>query len=115
MRLLVVYHAGFTYTPAILHYLDAIRQHSAHQVEFFNIDERYDGGVPDFSAYDALFVNFCVASFARSEPSSLPPPLVEGLRRYRGLKIAAVQDEYDFTDFVKRFFADIGVDAVLTN
>lgn len=113
MKLLVLYHAGFTYTPAIFHYLDAFRRHSLHRVEFFNVDQ---AGPVDFSGYDAVLVNFCVASVARLPE---PPPsflrLVAALRGYAGLKIATVQDEYDATDRVKRFFLDTGVSAVLTN
>lgn len=115
MRLLILYHAGFTYTPAIYHYLDAFRQHSLHQVEFFNVDQHYRDGL-DFASYDCLFINFCVASVARlAEPPRFFRKLIPALRDYRGLKIAAVQDEYDFTDRVKRFFRDIQVDAILTN
>jgi len=115
MRLLVLYHAGFTYTPMILHYLESMRNHSAHEVEYFNVDSRYGEGL-DFSAYDAVFVNFCVVSVARvPEPPKFLPRLVAALHAYRGVKIASVQDEYDFTNAVKRFFRQIGVDIILTN
>lgn len=113
MRLLVLYHAGFTYSSPIYHYLDALRRHSRHDIDFYNVDN--EDGEPDFSGYGALFLNFCIASLARGP---LPPflgPLIEGLRRYDGLKIAAVQDEYDFTNRVKGFLAEFGVGAVLTN
>ena len=115
MRLLILYHAGFTYTPAIFHYLDAFRQHSLHKVEFFNVDQHYREPL-DFSNYDCVFINFCVASVARvPEPPRFLRKLVLALWNYSGLKIAAVQDEYDFTNRVKRFFRDIQADAILTN
>lgn len=121
MRVLVLYHAGFTFTPTIFHYLDAFRRHSAHEVEFFNIDDSYNSDI-DFSAYDALFLNFCVASVARyadrlgfEEHHPFFGALWVGLRQFRGLKIAAVQDEYDFTDAAKAFFLGVGVNVILTN
>ena len=113
MRFLILYHAGFTYTTAIFHYLDAFRRHSLHEIEFFNIDQ--PRSEIDFSGYDCLFLNFCVASVARVNPPPYFTRLLPALRRFDGLKIAAVQDEYDFTDRVKAFLFDIHADVVLTN
>ena len=115
MRLLVLYHAGFTFTPTIQHYLEAFRQSSVCQVvDYFNVDQ------PDpcieFAYYDAVFVNFCVTSLARLEkPPKFWLTLIGALAGFHGIKIAAVQDEYDQTDAVKAFFLTIGLDIVLTN
>ena len=113
MRLLILYHAGFTYTPTIFHYLDAFRQHSVNKVEYFNIDQPCAD--VDFSGYDCLFVNFCVASVSRIKPPPYFSRLLPALCRYRGVKVAAIQDEYDFTDKLKGFFAEVGFDVILTN
>ena len=114
MRILILYHAGYTYTPTIFHYLDAFRQHSLNDVEFFNIDQPGTAGL-DFSGYDCLFVNFCVASVARIKPPPYFSRLLPALCRYRGVKVASIQDEYDFTDRLKGFFAEVGFDIILTN
>jgi hypothetical protein len=114
MRVLILYHAGFTFTPTVFHYLDAFRRHSQHQIEYFNIDQHGTAGT-DFSAYDCLFVNFCVSSVARIKPPPYFRMLLPSLCRYRGLKIASVQDEYDFTDRIKGFFAAVEFDVILTN
>jgi len=110
MRIIVLYHARFAVAPAISHYLMALKRHSAHEVEYFNVLQP----VIDLSDYDVVFINFCVVSFAR-HPAPFMEPLTEALQRYRGRKVASVQDEYDFTDKVKRFLCDVGVDIVLTN
>ncbi len=113
MRLLVLYHAGFTHTPTIFHYLDAFRRYSGHQVEFFNIDQKYDEPL-DFSEYDALFVNFCVVSVARVDPPAFFLKLLPAIANFRGTKIVAIQDEYDFTNAIKRFVRLARFDVVLT-
>jgi len=115
MKVLVLYHAGFTYTPAIEHYLTAFKRHSAHEIRYFNIDQPYD--VPlDFSGYDAVFVNYCVssASIARYKPLPYMLGLVAALRWYRGVKVVAAQDEYDFTNSLKRFVLQIKADIFFT-
>ncbi len=114
MRVLVLYHAGFTYTNAIAHYLQSIQRHSRNEIEFFNVDYEYDGGL-NFSRYDALVINFCVSSLARDKPPSFINPLTAGLRRFTGPKVVGVQDEYDFTNAVKRLFQRMEVNAILTN
>jgi len=113
MRLLVLYHAGFTYTPTVHHYLSAISRYSAFDVDYFNVDQSY-GGKLDFSAYDAVYINYCVVSVNRIDPPPFMMLLISGLRRYGGVKIASVQDEYDFVNRTKVFLLQIGVDAVLT-
>lgn len=115
MRLLVLYHAGFTHTATIFHYLDSFRRYSRHNVEFFNIDQTYDWRL-DFSGYDALFVNYCTVAVSRlEEPPFFMRHLGDALRKFRGPKIAAIQDEYDFTDRATRWLRKTGFDVVLTN
>lgn len=113
MRILVVYHAGFTHIPTVFHYLDSIRRYSSHDVEFFNIDQAYEE-LPDFSAYGALFLNYCVISVGRIDPPEYFHILEAALQQYAGPKIASIQDEYDFTDRVKAFLQRIDATAVLT-
>lgn len=114
MRVLILYHAGYTYTPTIQHYLTAFKRHSIHSVEYFNVDQSY-GGL-DFSGYDVVYVNFCIASagIARVKPPKFMYPLIAALRRYSGLKIVAAQDEYDFTNKLKEFLVSIRTDVLLT-
>lgn len=113
MRILVLYHAGFTYTQTVFHYLDSFRRYSRHQVEFFNVDQEY-GTKLDFFDYDAVFVGYCVVSVGRVNPPKLFRKLIPALQEFPGTKIVAVQDEYDFTNNVKRFLVAIGADVVLT-
>jgi hypothetical protein len=111
--LLVVYHAGFTYTQTVFHYLDCLRQYSRHKVDYFNVDQAYDNET-DFSSYDAVFVNYCVVSVGRINPPDLFMKLVPLLHKFAGTVIVSVQDEYDFTDNVKVFLMRVGADVVLT-
>lgn len=113
MRLLVLYHANFTFTPTVCEYLQAIASHSSSTVDYFNVDQT---DPVDFAYYDAVFVNFCVTSHARiEEKPDFWPDLVAALARFEGIKVVVAQDEYDFTDRVKEFLLQTGADIVLTN
>lgn len=115
MRVLILYHAGYTYTPTIQHYLSAFKRHSTHFAEYFNVDQEYEGEL-DFSGYDAVYINFCIASagIARVKPPKFMGPLIAALRDYDGLKVVSAQDEYDFTNNLKQFLIDIRTDVLLT-
>lgn len=113
MRILILYHAGFTHTPTIYHYLDSFRRYSSHRIEYFNVDQKYDEPL-DFSQYDALFVNFCVVSVARVDPPDFFRQLLPALVNFNGPKIVSLQDEYDFVGAVKRFMRQARFDTVLT-
>jgi hypothetical protein len=113
MRLLVLYHAGYSYTPTIRHYLEAFGRYSTCEVAYSNVDQPE---CIDLAYFDAVLVNFCVTSMVRF-PERLPeffPPLAAALAGFKGVKLAAVQDDYDFTNRVIEFLAQIGADIVLT-
>ncbi len=112
MRLIVLYHANYTATPAIRDYLEALGAMPGW-IRYCNIDQPEP---IDFGGWDVVFVNFCVTSQARlTDRPTFWPDLARALVRFEGTKIAAVQDEYEFTDRVKRFLLQIGIDIVLTN
>jgi hypothetical protein len=48
LKLLILYHAGFTYIPTVLHYIDSFRRHSQYDVSYFNVNQEV-GGRADFS------------------------------------------------------------------
>ena len=92
------------------HYVDAFRRHSRHRVSYLDIGTRVEQPV-DLSRFDAVWVNFCVRLQDRGY---FPEALAASLAAYRGLKLAAAQDEYDNTDHLRRALREIGADVVLT-
>lgn len=114
MRVCVLYHAGFTHTATIYHYLNAFREHSTHLVEYFNIDQTYDHRL-SFDAYDAIIINYCVVSISRlPTPPGYMGSLAIALRNFRGPKLSTIQDEYDFTERANRWLRKVEIDVLLT-
>jgi hypothetical protein len=109
-RLLVAYSCNSTFVGTTRQYLESFRRFSGWDVHYIHVTDsaRIDF---DFSAYDALFHSYCARLCFDGYVS---PSYIEAARRFEGVKIIAVQDEYDFTGKVQLAVADIGFDIFLT-
>jgi hypothetical protein len=109
-RLLVAYSCGSTFVTTTRDYLESFRQFSGWEVHYIHVT---DGAriTFDFSSYDALFHSYCARLCFDGYVS---PSYIEAARNFAGVKMLAVQDEYDFTDKVRQAAADIGFDIFLT-
>src|SRR6185437_11230334 len=65
----------------------------------------------DFESYDVVFQNYCARLCFEDYVSQ---SYLKKLREFRGLKVLAVQDEYDHTDILKAKIKEFGFDIVLT-
>jgi hypothetical protein len=109
-RLLIAYSYNSTFVTTTRDYLDSFRLFSGWEVHYVHVIEGARVEF-DFSSYDALFHNYCARLCFDDYVS---PSYLEAARRFDGVKILAVQDEYDFTDKVRKAAADIGFDIFLT-
>jgi len=109
-RVLVAYSYSSTYVQATLDYLKAIRNSTEYDVDYVHVT--HDAVMDfDFSRYDLVFHNYCSRFCFEGYVSG---SYQEALRAFRGLKILAVQDEYDHTDRLKAAILDLGFHIVLT-
>ena len=65
----------------------------------------------DVDQYDVVINNYCVRHVMEGSVSA---SFANSLRRFRGVKILVVQDEYDRTNTLKKTILDLGFDVVLT-
>lgn len=109
-RTLIAYNMTSTHVQTTHDYLLGLRQHLGGTVEFLHVT--HDAHVDlDLSPYDVIFHNYCARlCFAGYVSESYR----KALREFRGLKILAVQDEYDHTDVLKAEIRDLGFHLVLT-
>ena len=118
MRLLVLYHGGFCYIGAVRHYLDALRQHSRHEVRYFNINQGLHGynlSHFDLRGFDAVILNYCVASSIRQPPPGFDKSVLErALVRYPGVKLLILQDEQDSLSVMTAHMRRVGYQVALT-
>ena len=109
-RLLVAYSNSSNYVSTTAEYLDSICRYSEFEVAYVHVtnDAELDF---DLNAFDAVFHSYC----ARLPfDNHLSPDYVRKLKAFRGVKLLAVQDEYDRTGKLRRAMQDIGFHAVLT-
>ena len=110
MRMLVAYCMQSTHVEWAWNYLSAIKKFSEFEVDFLHVT--YDAPVDiDFRSYDVVFQD-CSARLCRE--GYVSAAYQEKMRAFRGVKVMAVQDEYDYTNTLKAAVRDLGFDVVLT-
>jgi hypothetical protein len=109
-RLLVAYCNASNFVSTTAEYLENIARYSDLDVRFVHVTHGAELAF-DLAEFDAVFHSYCARlSFA----DYVGPDYLAKLKTFRGVKILAVQDEYDHTDRLRRAIRDIGFHVVLT-
>ena len=109
-KMLVAYSMTSTHVQTTRDYLESIARHSGFEASFLHVTHGAKIGI-DFSPFDVIFHSYC-ARFAFEDYVSLS--YRQALRGFEGLKVLAVQDEYDFTDRIRDAIEEFGFHIVLT-
>jgi hypothetical protein len=109
-RLLVAYCNASTFVSTTVEYLESIARYSDFDVRFVHVTHGAELAF-DLEEFDAIFHNYC----ARLPfPDYVSPNYLAKLKAFRGVKVLAVQDEYDHTNRLRRAIRDSGFHVVLT-
>jgi hypothetical protein len=109
-RALVAYSMSSTFVQTTLDYLKAFKRFSGFDVEYVHVTHQASIGF-DFDRYDIVFHSYCSRLCFDGYVSD---SYRERLRKFSGIKVLAVQDEYDHTDILKAAIKDLKFDIVLT-
>src|SRR5262245_40615114 len=106
--LLIAYSNAATYVPTTMEYLRSLARHSRYQVSYLHVTE---GAEIDFdlNCFDVVFNSYCARLCFDGHVS---PSYQEALKRFRGVKLIAVQDEYDQTNTLRQMIRDLAFDVV---
>jgi hypothetical protein len=109
-RILVAYSMVSTYVPTTLEYLLALKNFTNYEVEYVHVTH---GAWLDFdiNEYDVVFQNYCARLCFDGYVSE---HYQKALTNFRGLKILAVQDDYDRTATLHRAIRRLGFHVLLT-
>jgi hypothetical protein len=110
LRILIAYSMSSSYVQTTLDYLLALRRYSNLDVSYVHVthDAVLNFDIDDF---DVVFHNYCARLCFDGYVSQ---SYREAMKRFRGLKILAVQDEYDRTNVLKAAIRDLEFHVVLT-
>jgi hypothetical protein len=107
--LLCDYRTGHANT--VLDHIDAFRRLSRHDVRTFNPVGMYRSVALDLEEFDVVVIHY---SLVLPLERYISADFREKLRRYRGLKIQFVQDEYRWVNLATAAMRDVGVDILFT-
>ncbi|CAN7510471.1 hypothetical protein LJR090_004222 [Bosea sp. LjRoot90] len=99
-----------TFVQTTLDYLTAFKRFSGFDVDYVHVTHHASMGV-EFDSYDIVFHSYCSRLCFEGYVSE---SYRERLRNFSGIKVLAVQDEYDHTDILKAAIKDLKFDIVLT-
>jgi hypothetical protein len=109
-RVLVAYSMGSTFVQATFDYLMALKRLAEIEVHYLHVTHNQTIDV-DLRNYDIIFNSYCarlcIDGYVNYEYD-------RKLQEFGGVKILAVQDEYDQTDLLKAAIIRLGFDIVLT-
>ena len=109
-RVLVAYSMVSTYVPTTLEYLLALKNFTNYEVEYVHVTHGAWLNF-DINEYDVVFQNYCARLCFDGYVSQ---HYEKALMNFRGLKILAVQDDYDRTATLHRAIRRLGFHVLLT-
>ena len=95
----------------ILDHIDAFGRFSRHQVRNFNTKGMGRSLALDLDEFDVVVIHYSVVL---SDPHYVSPHFRDKLRRFQGLKVEFIQDDYRWVDQATAAAQDIGLDVLFT-
>ncbi len=110
-RLLVAYSNSSNYVSTTAEYLESIARHTDLEVRYVHVTQGADIDF-DLNEFDAVFQSYCARLPFDNYVSD---SYIEKLKSFRGVKLLAVQDEYENFNSLQAAVKAIGYHAVFTN
>jgi hypothetical protein len=109
-RLLVAYSAAGMHVATTRQYLEGFARHSSWEVRYLHVTHGARIAL-DINQFDAIVHSYCARLCFEGFVS---PSYTEALKAFRGVKLLAVQDEYDNTNILRDAIKELGFHVVLT-
>jgi len=111
LRILLLCDDWRGHANTIKDHINALRRLSRHDVRTFNPIGMRDSVALALDEFDAIVIHYSVIV---SHPNYLSEAFREKLRRYRGLKVQFIQDEYRWVDRITAAMRDVVIDVLFT-
>jgi hypothetical protein len=110
LKVLVAYSTSSTHVQTTMDYLTALKRYSEFEVSYVHVTHNASMNF-DLNGFNVIFHNYCSRLCFEGYVSE---SYADALRRFQGLKIISVQDEYNRTNVLKAAIKDLGFHVVLT-
>ena len=111
LSVLVLYNPAWTHIPTVREFLRGLQRYSRHRVVFAPVRPNSEfESAPWLSEFDVVVLHFSVQLFS-DWPST---PLASELRRFKGVKAAFLQDEYERTESTRQALEYLRITLVFT-
>lgn len=108
MKILILHHPAAQHIGTVAQHLGALRKVSAETVDLAG---PIVAGRLSLDGYDAVIVHY---SLDVTLDKHLPPAMRDRLARFKGRKLAFVQDEYRHVEAEARAIAELGIDTLFS-
>lgn len=95
----------------LLEHIDAFRRYSAHDVRTFNPRWLTRSSMLDLAEFDVVVIHYSLCIIVEQY---FAPEFREKLRRYKGLKIQFIQDDYRWVDSITAMMRYVGIHILFT-
>ena len=95
----------------VLDHMEAFSRFSRHEVRTFNPKSLRRIVALDLDDFDVIVIHYSVVL---SSPLYISPHFLEALRRFRGLKVQFIQDDYRWVDRATAAARDAGINVLFT-
>ncbi|MBI2264229.1 MAG: hypothetical protein HYU64_03515 [Armatimonadetes bacterium] len=99
------------HAATVLDHIGALRKFSRHDIRLFNPKGMADSRFLDLDEFDVVVVHYSLIAFL---DHYLAPSFRERIRKYHGLKIQFIQDEYCRVDDAAAVMGDMGIHILFT-
>ncbi|MBN2642657.1 MAG: hypothetical protein JXR78_13470 [Victivallales bacterium] len=106
-NLLFCYTPHYYYVGAIIDFANAFARHSRSNVSYLHDFS----GEFDLTGFDAVIFNYCFWS----SYNQISEVFLQKVKKFKGTKIAILQDEYDTSVWYRDALIDMKIDCIVTN
>ena len=107
-NILILYDHHETYVKTIADYLESFHRYSRHNVYYVSSFAKCHF---DLDYFDAVLIHYSVRV---CHPGPLSTSFARAIKKYQGLKVLFIQDEYEKTNYAQHTMLDLGINLVFT-
>jgi hypothetical protein len=111
LNILLLCDDSRAHADTVREHLAAFRRYSHHQIDYFNPMGLVDSAHLELDAYDVVVIHYSLVIIA---DGYISPSIREKIRRFPGLKVQFLQDEYRWVDSITEMMVYLEIDLLFS-